>query len=80
MGLALQGTGERMKYFPPGFGEERTPAEDIKRDGWREQGILVVAISDSRLTWPEKEFLCRVGEKLYGKNDISPSNHELKNE
>lgn len=68
-----------MKFFPPGFGDERPSAEDIKRDGWREQGILVVTISDSRLTWPEKEFLCRVGEKLYGKNDTSASQQEVKN-
>ena len=69
-----------MKFFPPGFGDERPSTEEIKRDGWREQGILVVTISDSRLTWPEKEFLCRIGEKLYGKTDIPPADCERKND
>ncbi|MDE2029185.1 MAG: hypothetical protein KGI97_01335 [Alphaproteobacteria bacterium] len=59
-----------MRSFPYSCGGERTPVEDIKRDGWREQGILVVSIADSRLTWPEKELLCQIGEKLYGKTDI----------
>jgi hypothetical protein len=80
MGFALQGAGQHMKWFPPGFGDERASAEDIKRDGWREQGILVVAIADSRLNWTEKELLCRIGEKLYGRIDISPSDRERDND
>ncbi|MDD3028822.1 MAG: hypothetical protein PHS57_00870 [Alphaproteobacteria bacterium] len=59
-----------MRWLPQSFGGERLPVEEVKRDGWREQGILVVSIADSRLTWPEKEILCRIGEKLYGKTEI----------
>jgi len=55
-----------MNWFPPGFGDERISSEEIKRDGWRQLGILVIAVSDSRLTQTEKEQLCRIGEKLYG--------------
>jgi len=69
-----------MKWLPPGFGDERVPVEDIKRDGWREQGILVVSIADSRLTWPEKELLCRIGEKLYGKTEIPVTNKRREND
>jgi hypothetical protein len=32
-----------MRRFPKGFGGERRDAEQVKRDGWREQGVLVVA-------------------------------------
>ncbi|MDX9688977.1 MAG: hypothetical protein RBT70_00730 [Alphaproteobacteria bacterium] len=61
-----------MRWHPRSFGDERASADKIKRDGWREQGILVVTIADSRLTWPEKEFLRQIGEKLYGKTEILP--------
>jgi hypothetical protein len=37
-----------------------------KRVGWREYGILVVAEEDTRLTWPERELIRQLGEKLYG--------------
>ena len=55
-----------MKLHPRGFGGERTPPEKIKQDGWRNQGVLVVSASDSRLTWPERELIRQLGEKLYG--------------
>ena len=42
------------------------PAEEIKREGWREQGILVIAAEDGRLTWPERELVHQLGERLYG--------------
>ena len=38
-----------------------------KRAGWREHGILVVAGSDRRLTWPEQELVRQLGAKLYGR-------------
>ena len=56
-----------MRRFPKGYGGERTPPEQVKRDGWREQGILVIAEDDQRLTWPERELVRQLGAKLYGK-------------
>jgi hypothetical protein len=40
--------------------------ELMRRAAWRKQGVLNVAPSDSRLTWPEKEFVKQIAEKLYG--------------
>ena len=57
-----------MRWAPPGFGGERRPPERGKADGWREQGLLAVSINDERLTWPERELIKQLGEKLYGKN------------
>jgi hypothetical protein len=37
-----------------------------KRLGWREHGILVIAEEDARLTWPERELIRQLGEKVYG--------------
>lgn len=55
-----------MRFFPRGFGGARRDAEEVKRDGWREQNILVVSPEDQRLTWPERELVQQLGEKLYG--------------
>ncbi|TAN59438.1 MAG: hypothetical protein EPN20_15080 [Magnetospirillum sp.] len=55
-----------MKRFPRGFGGERRDPEQVKRDGWRERGVLVVAEDDHRLTWPERELIRQLGDKLYG--------------
>ena len=55
-----------MRRFPKGYGGTRRDPEQVKRDGWREQGVLVVNLSDSRLTWPERELVKQLGQKLYG--------------
>lgn len=55
-----------MRFMPKGFGGNRRGPEEVKRDGWREQGVLAVAIDDHRLTWPERELVRQLGEKLYG--------------
>ena len=57
-----------MRWSPYGYGGERRPPEQVKREGWREQGVLVIAENDNRLTWPEREMIRQLGEKLYGDN------------
>ena len=52
-----------MRWAPPGFGGTRRSPEEVKREGWREIGVLVVCTEDERLIWPEREL---AGEKLYG--------------
>ena len=47
-------------------GNRRSP-EEIKRDGWQELGLLAVSVDDHRLTWPERELVRQLGEKLYGR-------------
>jgi hypothetical protein len=56
-----------MNWLPRGYGGERRSPERVKREGWREQGILAVSVDDDRLTWPERELIRQLGEKLYGK-------------
>ena len=43
-----------------------TDLEAIKQSGWREQQILVVSEQDDRLDFVEREFVRRLGERLYG--------------
>ena len=57
-----------MRWLPRGYGGERRSPEEVKRDGWREQGVLAVSIEDQRLSWPERELIKQLGEKLYGKS------------
>ena len=40
--------------------------EAIKQTGWRDQHILVVSEQDTRLDFVEREFVRRIGERLYG--------------
>jgi hypothetical protein len=37
-----------------------------------EQGVLAVAIDDDRLTWPEKELVRQLGDRLYGPRPGQP--------
>ena len=55
-----------LRFPQPGYGGTRRPPEDVKRDGWREQGLLAISADDRRLTWPERELVRQLGEKLYG--------------
>jgi hypothetical protein len=64
-----------MRRFPKGYGGERTPPEDLKRDGWQDRGILVIAEDDQRLTWPERELVRQLGAKLYGKRQDTEVRH-----
>jgi hypothetical protein len=56
-----------MRWMPKGYGGERRSAEQVKRDGWLEYGILVVDEDDQRLTWPERQLIRELGERLFGK-------------
>lgn len=45
---------------------EPMDVEAVKRQGWREQRVLVVSQDDARLDWTERELIRRIGERLYG--------------
>jgi hypothetical protein len=45
---------------------DTTDLDAMKRNGWRDQHILVVNESDERLDFIEREFVRRLGERLYG--------------
>ena len=58
-----------MRFAPTGYGGRRRNPDEVKRDGWKEQGLLAVSLDDDRLTWPERELVRQLGEKLYGKRE-----------
>ena len=45
--------------------------ETIKREGWRDQGILVISPEDQRLDWMERQLLTQIAERLYGRRRAS---------
>lgn len=52
---------------PLGNLQPTTPDLDaVKREGWRDQHILVVNADDERLDWMERELVRQIGERLYG--------------
>ena len=55
-----------MRFTPKGYGGHRRDPEQVKREGWYEQGVLAVSVDDHRLTWPERELVEQLGTKLYG--------------
>lgn len=65
-----------MRWHPKGYGGERRGAEQVKQDGWLEQGVLAVSVEDDRLTWPERELVRQLGEKLYGRREAEGARHD----
>ena len=55
-----------MRFTPKGYGGERRSPERVRQEGWRERGLLAVAVDDERLSWPERELVRQLGKKLYG--------------
>ncbi|MBF0098220.1 MAG: hypothetical protein HQM05_12870 [Magnetococcales bacterium] len=45
---------------------QKADPEQQRREGWVKHGILVVAIDDKRLSWPEQEMVKLVAKKLFG--------------
>ena len=50
---------------------QRPDPEDIKREGWQDQGILVISTEDQRLDWAERQILKQIAERLYGRREVS---------
>ncbi|WP_309385695.1 hypothetical protein [Cerasicoccus frondis] len=57
------------------LGESPLNADELdalRLRAWREQGILITAVADDRLTNAEKIGLCRIANRLYGPNGADP--------
>lgn len=45
---------------------QQMDTEAVKREGFNRHGILVVHVSDARLSREEREVIRRVGSRIYG--------------
>lgn len=55
--------------YPSPLGRMQATPMDVeaaKRQGWREQHILVVSDEDDRLNFLERQLIRSIGERLYG--------------
>jgi hypothetical protein len=64
-----------MRWLPKGYGGARRAPEEVKHDGWHELGILVINEDDQRLTWPERQLIRQLGERLFGKRQPKEARH-----
>lgn len=39
--------------------------ERVKKQGWSKDGILVINVEDERLSWPEKEIIKQIGNRIH---------------
>ena len=64
--------------YPSPLGRlQATPmdVEAAKRQGWREQHILVVSDEDERLDFVERQLIRSIGERLYGQAHLKGGGH-----
>lgn len=55
--------------YPSPLGRMQATPMDVeaaKRQGWREQYILVISHDDERLDFLERQLIRSIGERLYG--------------
>ena len=55
--------------YPSPLGRMQATPMDVdatKRQGWREQHILVISDDDERLDFLERQLIRSIGERLYG--------------
>lgn len=51
--------------------------EALRRRAWRQDGVLSLRDGDDRLSWPERELVRQLGDRLYGaRHDAAPSERD----
>ncbi|MEK7344932.1 MAG: hypothetical protein AAB176_04505 [Pseudomonadota bacterium] len=64
--------------YPSPLGRMQATPMDVeaaKRQGWREQHILVVSDEDERLDFVERQLIRSIGERLYGQAHLKGGGH-----
>ncbi len=54
---------------------QKVDPEQQRREGWVKHGILVVAIDDKRLSWPEREMVNHLAKRLFGSQAVKEVAH-----
>ena len=53
-------------HFDTAPSDRRGDPEQVKRDGWIKQHLAAISLDEHQLTWPERELVRQIGERLYG--------------
>lgn len=56
----------RSEYRNPLNLSNSVDYEAMKKNGWVDQGLLIVSVDDPNIGWVEREMLRNIGNKLYG--------------
>jgi hypothetical protein len=74
-GGEMIGAPREPRSYLAGIIPQRMDPETEKRNGWRDQGILVVSADDPRLGWPEREMIQHLAKKLFGEHQGKEKSH-----
>jgi hypothetical protein len=55
-----------LSRYLPRAAASATEMENLRRRAWRQDGVLSLRDGDDRLSWPERELVRQLGERLYG--------------
>ena len=64
--------------YPSPLGRMQATPMDVeatKRQGWRDQHILVISDDDERLDFLERQLIRSIGERLYGQAHLKGGGH-----
>ncbi len=67
--MKIPSARESSFRYPSPLGRMQPNPVDVeatKRQGWREQHILVISHDDERLDFLERQLIRSIGERLYG--------------
>lgn len=59
----------KMTTHLPRAAASKEELEAMRRRAWQKEGVLSLRDGDDRLTWPERELVRQLGERLYGPRD-----------
>ncbi len=65
--------------YPSPLGRMQATPMDVeatKRQGWRDQHILVISDEDERLDFLERQLIRSIGERLYGQGHLKGDGHD----
>lgn len=58
----------------PLFPYLRDPDKE-KKNVWHNDGVLVISLDDLRLSWPDRELVKQLGNRLYGRRYPKEAHH-----
>ncbi|HEU0069789.1 MAG TPA: hypothetical protein VFS04_00715 [Alphaproteobacteria bacterium] len=67
-------TGPLKSYLGHHLPRAATSAAELdalRRRAWKQDGVLSLRDGDDRLSWPERELVRQLGERLYGARAIT---------
>jgi len=66
-----------LRRYLPRAAASVAEMEALRRRAWRQDGVLSLRDGDDRLSWPERELVRQLGDRLYGaRHDAAASDRD----